>query len=84
MLDFACGILRRRVQKCYPRRKAQDHLENGSAWMNKSEIAGWVADRIGMSQSAARDAVDTVFEAVSEALANGEGSAGRLIRHLRH
>ena len=40
--------------------------------MNKSEIAGRVADRIGMSQSAAGDAVDAVFKAVSEALANGE------------
>ena len=40
--------------------------------MNKSEITGRVADRIGMSRSAAGDAVDAVFEAVSEALANGE------------
>ena len=40
--------------------------------MNKSEIAGRVADRIGMNQSAAGDAVDAVFEAVSESLANGE------------
>ena len=40
--------------------------------MNKSEIAGRVADRIGVSRSAAEDAVDAVFEAVSESLANGE------------
>ena len=40
--------------------------------MNKSEIAGRVADRLGMNQSAVGDAVDAVFEAVSEALANGE------------
>ena len=40
--------------------------------MNKSEIAGRVADRIGVSRSAAGDAVDAVFEAVSESLANGE------------
>ena len=40
--------------------------------MNKSEIAGRVADRIGTSQSAAGDAVDAVFEAVSESLAKGE------------
>ena len=40
--------------------------------MNKSEIAGRVADRIGMKQSAAGEAVDAVFEAVSESLANGE------------
>ena len=40
--------------------------------MKKSEIAGRVADRIGLSQSAAGNAVDAVFEAVGEALANGE------------
>ena len=40
--------------------------------MSKSEIAGRVADRIGLSRSAAGDAVDAVFEAVGEALANGE------------
>ena len=40
--------------------------------MKKSEFAGRVADRIGLSQSAAGNAVDAVFEAVGEALANGE------------
>ena len=40
--------------------------------MNKSAIAGRVADRIELSRSAAGDAVDAVFEAVSESLANGE------------
>ena len=40
--------------------------------MKKSDIAGRVADRIGLSQSAAGYAVDAVFEAVGEALANGE------------
>ena len=40
--------------------------------MKKSDIAGRVADRIGLSQSAAGNAVDAVFEAVGEALANGE------------
>ena len=40
--------------------------------MKKSDIAGRVADRIGLSQSAAGNAVDTVFEAVGETLANGE------------
>ena len=44
----------------------------GSDGMKKSEIAGRVADRIGLSQSAAGNAVDAVFEAVGEALANGE------------
>ena len=40
--------------------------------MNKSEIAGRVAGRTGVSRSAAGDAVDAVFEAVAEALARGE------------
>ncbi len=40
--------------------------------MNKSEIAGHVADRTGVGRSAAGDAVDAVFEAVGEALARGE------------
>ena len=40
--------------------------------MKKSDIAGRVADRIGLSQSAAGNAVDAVFEAVGEALAKGK------------
>ena len=40
--------------------------------MKKSDIAGRVADRDGLSRSAAGNAVDAVFEAVGEALANGE------------
>ena len=40
--------------------------------MKKSDIAGRVADRIGLSRSGAGNAVDAVFEAVGEALANGE------------
>ena len=40
--------------------------------MKKSDIAGRMADRIGLSRSAAGNAVDAVFEAVGEALANGE------------
>ena len=40
--------------------------------MKKSDIAGRVADRIGLSQSVAGNAVDAVFEAVGEALAKGE------------
>ena len=40
--------------------------------MNKSEIADRMAGRIGLGKSAAKDAVDTVFEAIGEALANGE------------
>ena len=40
--------------------------------MKKSDIAGRVADRIGLSESAAGNAVAAVFDAVGEALANGE------------
>ena len=40
--------------------------------MNTPEIAGRVADRTGMSRSAAGDAVDAVFATVSEALTNRE------------
>ena len=40
--------------------------------MNKPEIAGRAAIRIGLIRPVAGDAVDTVFEAVSEGLANGE------------
>ena len=39
--------------------------------MKKSDITGRVADRIGLSRLAAGNAVDAVFEAVGEALANG-------------
>lgn len=44
----------------------------GREELNKSEIAGHVADRIGVGRSAAGDAVDAVFEAIGEALARGE------------
>ncbi len=40
--------------------------------MNKSEIAGHVADRTGVGRPAAGVAVDAVFEAIGEALARGE------------
>ena len=40
--------------------------------MKKSDIAGRVADRIGLSRSAAGNAVDAVFGSVGEALGNGE------------
>ena len=40
--------------------------------MKKSDIAGRVADRAGLSRSAAGNAVDAVFVAVAEALGNGE------------
>ena len=40
--------------------------------MNKTDLAGRVAERIGVSRSTAGDAVDAVFEAVGETLARGE------------
>ena len=40
--------------------------------MKKSDIAGRVAGRTGLSRSMAGDAVGAVFEAMGEALANGE------------
>ena len=52
--------------------------------MKKSDIAGRVADRIGLSQSAAGNAVDAVFEAVGEALGNGEEVRIAGIRNLRN
>ena len=58
--------------------------------MKKSDLAGRVADRIGLSQSASGNAVEAVFEAVGEALANGEevriagfGTFGRRNRPAR-
>ena len=40
--------------------------------MKKSDIADRVADRTGVSRQVARNAVDAVFEAMGEALANAE------------
>ena len=40
--------------------------------MNKSDIVGRVSDRMGLSKSAAEDAVDTVLEVIAEALAKEE------------
>ncbi len=58
--------------------------------MNKSEIAGHVADRTGAGRSAAGEAVDAAFAAIAEALARGEdvriagfGTFGTRIRPAR-
>ena len=40
--------------------------------MNKREMADRLAARPGLGKAAAKDAVDGVFEAIAEALANGE------------
>ena len=40
--------------------------------MNKSEMADRLGDRTGMNKVAARDAVDSVFATIGEALANGD------------
>ena len=46
--------------------------DTGSPLMNKSKIGGRVADRIRISEAAAGDAVDAVFETIAEGLARGE------------
>ena len=40
--------------------------------MNKSDVAERLAERTGMSKAVARDAVDSVFAVIGEALADGE------------
>ena len=40
--------------------------------MNKADIGDRLAGRLGLSKAVAKDAVDGVFEAIGEALANGE------------
>ncbi len=40
--------------------------------MNKTELVRVVADKTGVTLAAAGDAVNAVFEAVSDALVNGE------------
>ena len=40
--------------------------------MNKVEMADRLAARIGLSKSAAKEAVDGVFASIGDALANGE------------
>ena len=40
--------------------------------MNKSDIGDQLADRLGLNKVSAKEAVDGAFEAIGEALANGE------------
>ena len=40
--------------------------------MNKAEMADRLAARTGMNEVAAKDAVDSVFATIGEALANGD------------
>ena len=40
--------------------------------MNKAEIGDRLAGRLGLSKAVAKNAIDGVFEAIGEALANGE------------
>ncbi len=44
----------------------------GSEGINKSDLAGRVANRIEVSRSSAGDAVDAVFDTVGESLSAGE------------
>ena len=60
------------------------HCNAGRERVNKSEIAGHVADRTRIAWSAAGDAVDAVFEAIGEALARGEDVRIVGFRTLRH
>ena len=68
MLTVSAGLGYGPSSEAGVRRKRQKGREE----VNKSEIAGRVADRIGVGRSAAGDAVDAVFEAIGEALARGE------------
>ena len=76
---------------CRARRAFGECDNAGRDRVNKSDIAGHVADRAGVGRSAAGDAVDAVFEAIGEALARGEdvriagfGSFGTRSRPARH
>ena len=60
-------IEQERARLATPRATAE-----GSVRMNKSDIVGRLADRMGLSRSAAERAVDTVLEAIAEALAKEE------------
>lgn len=40
--------------------------------MNRTELGERLADRTGMTKAVAKDAVDGMFEVISEALADGE------------
>ena len=51
--------------------------------MNKADISGRVAARLRLGKAEADAAVDTVFEAIGESLAEGRGGADRRLRHLR-
>ena len=51
--------------------------------MKKSEMAERVADRMGLSKSAAEGAVDAVFETIVEALAREEAVRIAGFRHVR-
>ena len=50
--------------------------------MNKAEMADRLASRTGLNKVGARDAVDSMFAVIGEALANGGGGADRGIRGL--
>ena len=52
-------------------------LFEGRELMNKSEIASRLAGRMGLSKSAAADAVDAVFATISQAVANLRAVAKR-------
>ena len=51
--------------------------------MNRTDLAGRVADRTGVSRSVAGDAVDAVFETVGETLARREDVRIGRVGHWR-
>ena len=61
--------------------------ERNNAWrerVNKSAIAGCVAGWTGIEKSAAGEVVDTAFELIAEALADGEDVRAVGFRTFRH
>ena len=69
------GVVGRSGARYHPRPRVAAALtltSRGNEWMNKSEIAGRLANPMALSRSAATGAVDAVFETIDEALAQGE------------
>lgn len=55
-----------------PERTFKEPDNAGRQQVNKAEIAGRVADRMGVGRPAAGEVVDAVFEVIAETLAKGE------------
>ena len=57
---------------CHPEMAEGLCVTAGGEHMNKTEMADRLAARTGLSKSAARNAVDSVFASIGEALADGK------------